>query len=150
MATLPPAAESATSCDRFRRQHEDLKNLGVEIASKLSRKTIVEEAANVRRLVAKFAGKLTVHASMENEALYPRLLDHPDPAVRARATELFDEVGALYGTFHDYAARWPTVAAIQADGPGFIKETREILFRLALRMTRENDELYPLVDACGG
>jgi hypothetical protein len=44
-----------------------------------------EEAADVRRLVAKFAGKLTVHASMENEAVYPRLFDHPDPAVRARA-----------------------------------------------------------------
>jgi hypothetical protein len=141
---------AASSCDRFRRQHEELKNLGVEIASKLSRKTIVEEAADVRRLVAQFAGKLTIHASMENEALYPRLFEHADPAVRARAKELFDEVGGLYATFHDYAARWPTVAAIQADGPGFVKETREILFRLALRMTRENDELYPLVDACGG
>jgi hypothetical protein len=100
--------------------------------------------------VAKFAGKLTVHASMENEALYPRLFDHPDPAVRTRAKELFDEVGDLYTTFNDYAARWPTVAAIQANGPAFVKETREILFRLAIRMTRENDELYPLVDASGG
>jgi hypothetical protein len=147
VVSTPPAA---SSCDRFRRQHEELKSLGIEIASKLSRKTIAEEAAEVRRLVAKFAGKLTVHASMENEALYPRLFDHPDPGVRARATQLFDEVGDLYATFHDYAARWPTVAAIQADGPGFVKETREILFRLALRLTRENDELYPLVDAYGG
>lgn len=148
MVSTPSAPPS--SCDRFRRQHEELKTLGIEIADKLSRKTIVEEAANVRRLVAKFAGKLTVHASMENEALYPRLFDHVDPAVRARAKELFDEVGGLYATFHEYAARWPTVAAIQANGPLFVKETREILFRLALRMTKENDELYPLVDACGG
>jgi Hemerythrin HHE cation binding domain len=147
VVSTPPAA---SSCDRFRRQHEELKNLGIEIAAKLSRKTIVEEAANVRRLVAKFAGKLAVHASMENEALYPRLFDHPDPAVRARAKELFDEVGELYATFHDYAARWPTVGAIQANGSDFVKDTREILFRLAIRMTKENDELYPLVDACGG
>jgi len=147
VVSTPPAA---SSCDRFRRQHEELKNLGIEIASKLSRRTIVEEAANVRRLVAKFAGKLTVHASMENEALYPRLFEHSDPAVRARAKALFDEVGDLYATFHDYAARWPTVAAIEANGPDFVKETREILFRLAIRMTKENDELYPLVDACGG
>ena len=40
--------------------------------------------------------------------------------------------------------------AIEANGPDFVKETREILFRLAIRMTKENDELYPLVDACGG
>lgn len=144
MAATPSAA---SPCDRFRRQHEELKNLGLEIAAKLSRKTISEEAANVRRLVARFAGKLMVHASMENEALYPRLFGHSNPAVRARATELFDEVGELYATFHEYAARWPTVAAIQANGAGFVKETREILFRLALRMTKENDELYPLVDS---
>ena len=146
MGSVPSVA---LPCDRFRRQHEELKNLGIEIASKLSRKTIVEEAADVRRLVAQFAGKLTVHASMENEALYPRLFEHPDPVVRARATGLFDEVGHLYATFHEYAARWPTVAAIQANGAAFVKETREILFCLGLRMTKENEELYPLVDEFG-
>lgn len=140
---------TASSCDRFRRQHEELEHLGLEIASKLSSKSIAAEAANVRRLVAQFSGKLTVHASMENEALYPRLFEHPDPVVQAQAKALFDEVGDLYAKFHDYAARWPTVAAIQSNGAAFVKETREILFRLALRMTRENDELYPLVEASG-
>ncbi len=124
--------------------------LGMEIAGKLSRKAIAEDAAEVRRLVAQFAGKLTVHASMEDQALYPRLLEHPDATVRARAKELFDEVGGLYALFQEYAARWPTVAAIQANGAAFVKETREILFRLGQRMMRENEELYPLVDACGG
>jgi hypothetical protein len=139
-----------SSCERFRRQHEELTVLGMEIASKLSRRTIVEEAPAVRRLLAQFAGKLAVHASMENEALYPRLLAHSDPAVRARARELFDEVGDLYDAFHAHSARWPSAAAIQADGSGFVKETRELFLRLAFRMSKENDELYPLVDACGG
>ena len=139
-----------SSCERFRRQHEELQKLGMEIAGKLSRKTIVAEAATVRRLVARFAGKLTVHASMENEALYPRLLQHGDPAVRARARALFDEVGELYATFHAYAARWPGAPSIEADPGGFVKETREILTRLAFRMVKENEELYPLVDASGG
>ena len=149
MRVVVSTPSAASSCDRFRRQHEELKNLGLEIASKLSRRTIADEAANVRRLVAQFTGKLTVHASMENEALYPRLFDHSDPAVRARARALFDEVGDLYAQFHAYAARWPTVAAIAADGAAFVKETREILFRLALRMTKENEELYPLVESSG-
>jgi serine/threonine-protein kinase len=137
---------AVSSCDRFRRQHEELQRLGMEIAGKLSRKTIVAEAADVRRLVARFAGKLAVHASMENEALYPRLLAHADAAVRARARSLYDEVGGLYSTFHAYTARWPTVASIHADPHAFVTETRELLTRLAFRMVRENDELYPLVD----
>ncbi|HEY8041194.1 MAG TPA: hemerythrin domain-containing protein [Polyangiaceae bacterium] len=136
-----------SSCERFRRQHEELQRLGMEIASKLSRRTIAGEAALVRRLVARFAGKLVVHASMENEALYPRLLAHADPAVREQATALFDEVRDIYASFADYAARWPAAAEIEADPATFVRETRQLLFRLATRMTRENEELYPMVDA---
>jgi hypothetical protein len=139
-----------SSCDRFRRQHEELLQLGMEIASKLSKKTILSEAATVRRLVARFAGKLTVHASMENEALYPRLLQHDDPAVRGRARELFSEVGGLYDTFHAYAERWPSVASIEADPFVFVDQTRDVLTRLAFRLVRENEELYPLVEAADG
>jgi hypothetical protein len=136
-----------SSCDRFRRQHEQLQRLGMEIASKLSRKTIASEAAPVRLLVAQFAGKLRVHASMENEALYPRLLCHEDATVRSRARALADEVGDLYADFDAYSARWPSVASIEADPQRFVTETRELLLRLASRMVRENEELYPLVDA---
>jgi hypothetical protein len=142
-----PAAVAGASCERFRRQHEDLQRLGLEIASKLSKRTIVAEAATVRRLVARFAGKLTVHASMENEALYPRLLAHRDDAVRTRAQELSDEVGHLYASFDAYAARWPSVASIEAEPFVFVDETRALLARLASRMVRENEELYPLVEA---
>jgi hypothetical protein len=84
---------------------------------------------------------------MENEALYPRLLRHADETVRERARSLFDEVGGLYATFHGYTSRWPTVASIHADPQAFVTETRELLARLAFRMVRENDELYPLVES---
>ena len=143
----PSGVVTSSSTERFRRQHEELQQLGLEIAGKLSRKTLPTDAANVRRLVARFAGKLSVHASMENEALYPRLLRHPDPAVRARAESLFDEVGTIYATFGAYAKRWPTTASIEADNAGFVRDTREVLRVLAFRMMRENEELYPLVEA---
>jgi len=35
----------------------------------------------------------------------------------------------------------------EADPRGFARETREVLRVLAFRMMRENDELYPLVEA---
>jgi hypothetical protein len=151
----PPSSEVASgtrvraspSTDRFRRQHEELHTLGVEIATKLRKKTLAQDAPLVRRLVARFAGKLAVHASMENEALYPRLLAHRDPAVRDSARALFDEVGSIYDAFGAYTRRWPTSASIEADVAGFADETRALLMTLATRMLRENDELYPLVDA---
>jgi hypothetical protein len=84
---------------------------------------------------------------MENEALYPRLLGHGDAGVRARAAELYGEVGTLYSTFHAHTARWPSVASIEASPAEFVDQTRALLMRLAVRMVRENDELYPMVDA---
>ena len=146
VAVPHPTTNRTRSTDRFRRQHEELQELGLAIAAKLSKRTVAAEASTVRRLVARFAGKLLVHASMENEALYPRLLAHSDGGVRTHARELFDEVGDLYAAFHGYAARWPSAASIEADPPGFVRETREILTRLAFRMVRESDELYPMVE----
>ena len=101
-------------------------------------------------LFTQFAGKLSVHASMENDALYPRLLEHHDPTIRASARVLMDEVGALYEAFGEYARKWPTVVSIEADPRAFARDTREVLRVLAFRMMRENDELYPLVDAIEG
>jgi hypothetical protein len=48
--------------------------------------------------------------------------------------------------FNGYTARWPDVASIQASPIEFVDETRALLARLAVRVVRENDELYPLVE----
>lgn len=143
------APEQSTSpTERFRRQHEELASLSAEILERVAAPAaeLAADAGHVRRLVARFAGKLAVHASMENEALYPRLLAHRDPEVRAKATALFDEVGALYASFGGYRERWPTIDAIERDPAAFAKDTRRVLKVLWSRMMRENDELYPLVD----
>ncbi|MGZ3454966.1 MAG: protein kinase domain-containing protein [Polyangiales bacterium] len=139
-------ARAAT--DNFRRQHEELANLGAEIFGMIGDVDgVAKNAANVRRSVARFAGKLKMHAAMENEALYPRLLQHRDPAVRAKAKALFDEVEQIYATFGAFAAKWPTIDAIVADPAAYAKDTRRALKTLWVRMMRENDELYPMVDA---
>lgn len=145
--TAATLGRSAT--ENFRRQHEELMALGFEINHHLDPRTLVTEdaASHVRRIVARFAGKLLVHAEMENKALYPRLLHHPDDAVRAKAQALYDEVKTIYASFHEYAKRWPTPASILASPPEFARETRGVLKLLGLRMLRENDELYPLADA---
>jgi eukaryotic-like serine/threonine-protein kinase len=135
--------------DNFRRQHEELANLGGELLQQLSLPDVAARAAELRRNIARFAGKLNMHASMENEALYPRLLEHTDTSVREKAQDLFDEVKGIYSAFAAYAKKWPTVESIQSDPLGFAKETKRVLKTLWMRMARENEELYPLVDAAG-
>jgi Hemerythrin HHE cation binding domain len=135
------------STDRFRRQHEELTELGGQIFACLVIPALEKDPAPVRRLLARFKGKLEMHASMEDEALYPRLLTHADAEVRATADRLHGEVGALYQSVGAYLERWPTSQAISGNAPDFARETFEVLKALGRRMKREDKELYPLVDA---
>lgn len=152
---VPPSSRARsgvrTPTDNFRRQHEELALMGGDILQQLDvdDAAIVARASDLRRQVARFAGKLRVHASMENDALYPRLLEHREQRVRETAQSLLREVKDLYSAFDSYSQRWPSTASIEAQPRLFAKDTRKVLKTLWMRMCRENDELYPLADAAG-
>jgi Hemerythrin HHE cation binding domain len=131
---------------RFRRQHDELFQLALEVDAALKPPAFPGNARDVRRMMARFKGKLLVHSSMENEALYPRLLEHADPAVRAIAQNLFDELGGIYDAFAAHHGKWSSVEMIEADPSAYARHTHEIFDKLKVRMARENAELYPLAD----
>ena len=134
-----------TATTTFRRQHRELQRLAAE----LSRGALAPgyDADRIVVLLHRFLGTLRVHAAMENEALYPSLLAHPDPAIRARAGALHAELGPLYGLMDDFAARWDTAAEIDARRIRFRIELARVLARLGWRMMREDRDLYPMADA---
>jgi Hemerythrin HHE cation binding domain len=135
--------------DRFRRQHDELLELALEIDAALNPPAFPRNAREVRRSMARLKGKLVVHSTMENDALYPRLFQHTDPAIRALAHALFEELGGIYETFAEHHMQWSSVDLIEADPQGYARHTREIFDKLKLRMERENTELYPLADRDG-
>jgi serine/threonine-protein kinase len=138
-----------SATNNFRRQHEELAKLGTELLSMVdTADNVARNAAEIRKRVARFAGKLKMHAAMENEALYPRLLQHRDARVKEKARALFDDVEKIYASFGGYAAKWSTVDAIVEDPAAYAKDTRRALVTLWTRMVRENEELYPMVDEC--
>jgi hypothetical protein len=135
--------------DRFRRQHDELRELALEIDAALKAPSFPGNAREVRRMMARLKGKLVVHSSMENEALYPRLLEHADPAVRALAQNLFEELGGIYDVFAVHHGKWSSVELIEANPRAYAQHTQEIFDKLKLRMDREDKELYPLADREG-
>ena len=135
--------------DRFRRQHEELLGLALEVDTALDPPAFPGNARDIRRMMARLKGKLVVHSTMENDALYPRLFQHADPSVRATAQALFEELGGIYDAFTGHHTKWNSVELIEADPSGYIRDTRAIFDKLRLRMERENHELYPLADREG-
>jgi Hemerythrin HHE cation binding domain len=136
-------------CDRFRRQHDELFQLALEIDAALETPAFPGNARDVRRMMARLKGKLVVHSSMENEALYPRLLQHEDSGIRTVAQNLFAEFGPIYDALAEHHGRWSSVELIEADPTAYARDTRTIFDTLKLRMERENNELYPLADREG-
>ena len=136
-----------TDTHKFRRQHKELMKLAAELMTLLEAQRVRERTPEVASALARFSGKLKVHAAMENDALYPRLFADHDCAVRESARALFDEFGDLYRLFERHAGRWNGSQAISADAEAFVTETMELLRRLGARMIRENTELYPLVES---
>jgi len=140
-----PAAESRVT-NRFVRQHEELSLLAKDLLKNLDTNAITKDPTIVRRALATFSGKLRVHAAMEQEALYPRLLASDDLEVRGKAEDLLAEVGDLYELFFKHLGRWNDAVAIKGDPETFCRETMQLLYRLKVRMKRENEELYPMAE----
>lgn len=132
--------------DNFRRQHDELLQLAGEMAPLLGAETLQREAVKVRAILAALAGKLNVHLSAEDNALYPRLLNHKDPQVAELARRYQEEMGGLKEAFGAYLSRWPSAAQIQKDPGRFAGETRGILEALGRRIDKENKGLYAVVD----
>jgi hypothetical protein len=129
--------------DNFRRQHQDLAALAQEIEGALQS----AEPQQLRRLLGRFAGKLQVHAAMEEEALYPRLLSHTRSDVRDVAEKLHGELGGIYSLVGDFVVRWLESGAIEAQRELFVDDVAKVFNVLRLRLEAEERELYPLADA---
>jgi hypothetical protein len=136
----------SVSTIQFRRQHEALTRSAGELLRALRDVDAVrQKPMDARRLLAAFVGQLEVHGAMEEQALYPVLRAHDDPAVRDVAERLWASYGGLYATVTAVPHDWDN-AAIAKDAAGFIATVKGMVVLLGERMQREDRELYALVD----
>lgn len=77
--------------------------------------------------------------------MYPRLAGSAESHIAQTAKRFKDEMGGLADAYNLYAQRWDAMS-IQANWNGFQSETVDIIAALTSRITRENQELYPLAD----
>ncbi len=141
-----PTSSSLTA--RFERQHVELGRLAKRLVAELDTRGLSLDASSARRSLASFSGTLRVHSAMEQEALYPRLLGSSEPQVALKAKALLADLGTVYDAFFNYLKAFPDAASSQADPAEFSRRTFQTLHRLRMRMKREDEELYPLVNAC--
>jgi hypothetical protein len=132
--------------DRYRQQHAEIMTLATQLSKRLSPATLVDEAAEVRKLLGDLAAKIVVHLAAEDTVLYPKLFNSKNSATQALAKRFANEMGLIAQTFRAYVTRWATETAIRSKPEDFAKESQAIIKALGERIRRENTELYPLAD----
>jgi hypothetical protein len=126
------------------RQHSELVQVATEMlrwldVGKLQR----DGAAYAHRALASLGTMFDRHLADEERSLYPDLLHHPDPQLRALAERFWTERAAVQTEFEEYRASWPSAASIAIAPAQFIEETRAVLGTLWRRMKQEDDVLHP-------
>jgi hypothetical protein len=85
---------------------------------------------------------------MEVQSLYPRLIQHADVNVRETAKKFATEMGGVRPSVESFGRKW-SENQLRANPAAFCDEARKLFAVLADRITRENTQLYPLLDKVG-
>lgn len=106
------------------------------------RKPVYPILLQLNRLV----GLLRVHLAYEDVELYPKLIASVDLHVAHTAQGFVKEIGGLAVDLECFARHWSCSASIGSSFAEFSDGLNELLLALAVRIERENQQLYPLVE----
>ena len=130
----------------LRLQHRRIVLVAARLGGLSGRIRTRGDAQEARTVIESIDQMLIDHLTVEDDLLYPALLSCDDATTRAMAADCFEEMGGIRGAWIAYRDQW-TVAAIAIDPARFSAATTGMLGALALRVARENTELYPAMDA---
>jgi iron-sulfur cluster repair protein YtfE (RIC family) len=88
---------------------------------------------------------LIAHLKTEDWLLYPQLMASADAHIAATARAFSEEMGGLAAAYRSHCQSW-NAEAITADWAGYCRDSRELIDALNNRITRENRDLYPLLE----
>jgi len=134
--------------DTYRKQHAELVEIVRSIEVLLDPAKLATAATETRNLISKLLGKLSIHLAMEDQSLYPRLIQHADKSVREIAKRFATEMGGVKPSVESFGRKW-TEAELRANPTAFCDEAKKLFVVLADRIKRENTQLYPLLDMAG-
>lgn len=130
---------------RLRNEHDRILRQASALAG-LARIRMTRDVAEEARTVILGLDRLLVdHLITEDQWMYPLLMEADEAEVREIAASCFEDMGGIHGAWNAYRDLWDA-EAILADPRRFRAATDGVIGALALRVERENVELYPLVD----
>lgn len=130
---------------KLRDEHRDIMRIVGRLRLLIAR-TSPPPPLHLLSLRHELSSTLVRHLITEDWQLYPPLLDSRDPQIAATARAFTEEMGGLAVAYRAHCERW-NATAITADWTGYCRDSSELLDALTNRVTREDRDLYPLLEA---
>lgn len=131
--------------DNLKSQHQEILVVVKELSTILNEVESIEKAVKARSYLNQLGTLLGPHLQIEDKLLYPILKKSPHPKVKETAIVFSDEMGGIGIRINRYMEKWPTSVLIANEANSFIKETKVILTVLIQRISKEDNELFPLL-----
>ena len=132
--------------DNLKKQHQEILGIAGEISSELNIKNLQENPNNVVKLLSKLSGKLKFHLTMEDQSLYPKLINHENVQINTMANKFVDEMGGIAKAFTEFMSKWNNSENIKSEPQEFIKETKNLFVVVSKRIEKEDNQLYKKYD----
>ncbi|MDR3593922.1 hemerythrin domain-containing protein [Clostridium sp.] len=133
--------------DNLMREHKGIFEEINYINVKLAEKNLEADLLDITSHINKLAGKLKIHLGSEDKFLYPNLLNGTNETLKNLANSYIDEMGGIADIFTDYKNQFNTKSKIIAAGiESFLTETRKILKSIEIRINKEENELYKMIN----
>lgn len=136
-----------SNSEMLRKHHKGLAELVVELETGIAGPKDDTRIQSIRLCLPRLAGLLTIHLSMEDKVMYPKLHVHPDAKVVELSNRFFSEMEGIKGVFEGYKKKWLVPSAIESGWAEFVSDTKGLIAALRARISKEDNELYPLVDS---
>lgn len=135
-----------STISNFKIAHTELLDIAGEIAGYFdSSSKVTDSASEIRKLLVQLSGKLSFHLSMEDNYLYPKLMQDADPKIADTAKKFADEMSGIANVFKEYSTKWQE-KTIAAEPDNFITATKGLFVAVQNRINREETELYLLLN----
>ncbi|MFH1843481.1 MAG: hemerythrin domain-containing protein [bacterium] len=134
------------SIAELKQQHLDLQDRCERILQIVDSGPLKSRAGVVLELMTALSLDLDEHLRLEDDYLYPAMMRRSQPLIRRTAERFAQELGGLRQRCTEFMTRWSDQETIRREVEQFRTETSAMANALRVRMQREDEELFPLLD----
>lgn len=132
------------STDQLRNEHDLLLGIADELEQAISA-GVPDDLTPLFLILSRFNQLLQVHLVREDDVLYPAIIRGRDTEAAAVATRFQEDLGSLATEIEAFDRKW-VGGQISTCWPDFCEDVTGVVKKLRMRIERENEELYPLIE----